>query len=76
MSYKHQGPDQGPGQQRQLRFRFGPPELGSSRPLRERQRFEHYGPGAAKREYDDDGRRRYQNQVPNMIEYIFMLSVL
>ena len=72
MSYKHQGPDQGPGQQRQLRFRFGPPELGSSRPLRERQRFEHYGPGAAKREYDDDdGSRRHQHQIPNQQRHRF-----
>ncbi|EJK57903.1 hypothetical protein THAOC_22012 [Thalassiosira oceanica] len=46
--------------------RFQPPELGTSgtsRPRRERDHFEPYGPGSAKHEYDgEDGIRRYQQQ--------------
>ncbi|EJK61605.1 hypothetical protein THAOC_17875 [Thalassiosira oceanica] len=52
--------------------RFQPPELGTSgtsRQRRERERFEPYGPGSARREYDgeDGGRRycRYQQQGPD-----------
>ncbi|EJK61607.1 hypothetical protein THAOC_17877, partial [Thalassiosira oceanica] len=54
--YQHQGSGQ---------CRFQPPEQGLSRPRRERQRFEPYGPGSARREYDkEDCNRRYHHQGP------------
>ncbi|EJK70608.1 hypothetical protein THAOC_08020 [Thalassiosira oceanica] len=57
--YQHQGS----GQQRQCRFQ--PPEQGPSRPRQERERFEPYGPGSAKREYnDEDCSRHYHHQGP------------
>ena len=66
MSYHHQIPRQ----QRQPRFQ--PPELSSSRQLRERERFEPYGPGPARHEYgarreydDEDSSRRNHHQGPS-----------
>ncbi|EJK46207.1 hypothetical protein THAOC_35135 [Thalassiosira oceanica] len=63
---RHQRQVPGPGQRPWPRFQ--PPELGTSRPHREREHFAPYEPGKAKRGYDDeDGSRRhgrYQHQGP------------